>query len=240
MKAKVVYCTIAVGQQYRDISLRLIKTFLDNVHPKGENGSVLHIFTDAPEDYNNDLEDQGVFIDIIKLDETRLPNFDLNVKGFLLDLSYLLFLPDYIVLHDCDLFIANPVDQSWFDLLPEGISVVFGDQGVKQPLRYWQNMAIYEKALELSSNYTAEFYTFKEGTLLLNLKDGEKFLKFTDQWQRLYHEVAEKQLVDCAQVHEINLASERSGFALHNLGTFPLRNCFFYHERNGAIGPALV
>lgn len=235
MKPKIAYCTIAIGKQYQKISLKLIESFLDNT-----TDSVLHLFTDDVEFYKEIDEVPKLCIEKIHLDESRLPLFDLNVKSIMADFTYLQFQPDIIVLHDCDMFIKQPVDNSWFDRLKPGVNVVMGEHGEKRPLSYFQNQAIYNKGLALSGSTASQWHLFREGCLILNIKSQvQTFLAFTNEWQKIYTEVTTKGLVDCAQIHEVNLSSSRSGFPLCNMEPNPLTECYFYEERNGSLNQAL-
>lgn len=233
---KVVYCTIAIGKEYRKISLKLLTSFLHNT-----TDSVLHIFTDYVDYYTPYNDVPNLVVDKIHLNKKKLPNFDLNCKSLMLDFSYLQY-PDaeIIVLCDCDMFIKEPVDNTWFDTLKPGINMVMGEQGETRPLSYFQNQSIYEKGLVLSGTAESQWYLFREGLLIMAIKGmQQEFLSFTQEWEKIYAEVTNKGLVDVAQILEINLASERSNFPLNNMSANPLQGCYFYEERNGSLNQSL-
>lgn len=235
MKPRIAYCTIAIGLPYQKISLKLIESFLDNV-----TDSVLHLFTDDVEFYKDIYDIPNICIDKIHLDESRLPLFDLNCKSLLLDMTYLQYQSDIIVLHDCDMFFKTKVDNTGFNVLKPGMNVYMGENGQLRSLDYFQNQAIYDKGLALSGSTSSQYFLFREGCLIFNIMGQvQKFLSFTDEWQKIYAEVTDKGLVDCAQIQEINLASQRSGFPIHNMLPNPLQESFFYEERNGALNQAL-
>lgn len=237
MKSNIVYSTIAIGDQYRKISEKLINSFIAMSVWKS---AALHIFTDDICYYDKWADNHNIVVDNLHLDESRLPNFDLNIKSVMLDFTMLVFKPNYIVLHDCDMYFEKCPHPEWFDNLPSGVNVAMGEQGKRLPVGYFTNTTIFEKYITLvngDSNYT--FHSFREGCLILNCKDRDTFYKFTTEWQLLMDEVKDKGLVDCAQIGEICLASDRSGYPLHNLTGNPLQECFYYHERNGSVAPAL-
>ena len=158
----------------------------------------------------------------------------------LLDLSYLQFQSDYIVLCDVDMFFKTKVDNSGFAQTKPGINVYLGENGELRSLDYFQNKAIYDKGLALSGSTSSQYYLFREGCLIFNIMGKvQTFLDFTSEWQKIYAEVTVRGLCDVAQIQEINLASQRSGFPIWNMLPNPLQDSFFYEERNGALNQAL-
>lgn len=230
---KIVYTTIAIHPLYRTISFKLIKSFLEYA-PDSE----LVIFTDNVEFYGNYTDVPHVHIRHIALDRKRLPDFDLNVKSIILQKVYEQFQPQYIVLSDCDMFFASAVDTKWFDTIESGMSMAFGNPPVKIPATDFQNSLIREKGIALGG-LEHTYYTFREGCLIFNTSQVDNFLRFAQEWKKMYHEVAERGLTDCCQIFELNLACERAGLPMNNMKGHPLQDVLFYEERNGAIGAAL-
>lgn len=228
----IVYSTIAIHQLYRGISFKMIRTFIEH-----QIDGKLHIFTDNVTSYDNYREVPNVFIEHINLPRKRLPDFDLNIKYEMLQKSYNKFNPDYIVLTDCDMFFAKPIDNNWFNILSEGLSVPLGYPPIKIPPTDFQNTVISEKGIELAKDANHGYYTFREGCLLLKI--NKDFYKFTEEWGKMFHEIEDKKLTDVCQIFEINLACERSGYPLNNLIPNPLMDALMMEERNGAIGGAL-
>lgn len=230
--SNIVYSTIAIHPLYRTISFKLIKSFIEFT-----TDSELVIFTDDVNFYGNYNNVPHVHIKHIELDKPRLPDFDLNIKSVILQKTYELFQPNYIVLSDCDLYITQPIDNTWFGSIAPGMSMAFGNPPVKIPATDFDNIVIREKGIALSGDILHTYYTFREGCLLFNTANN--FLLFAQEWEKMYHEVAAKGLTDCCQIFELNLACERADFPMNNIIEHPLKEALYYEERNGAVGVAL-
>ena len=225
---KIIYATVAVHETYHQISKHLIDTFL-----KHTKDSTLLILTDDAVFYQQYNQHTNIIPIHYEGMVTGVPSINLNIKYKLLQIAHT-HEPTHIVLFDCDSYFAKDMDNNYFNNLPVGVNVVIGDQ---QPTSKIQNPTIKKKILHFESNENKIWKLAREGTLLLTI--GNNFVNFCEEWGKLYQDVLINKLTHTSEIFEINLACERSGFPLNNLGIHPIRDILWMMERNGAIAPAL-
>lgn len=228
---KIVYCTVSVHHNYHLISKSLLDSFL-----KFTTDSLLLVLTDDANFYQSYSQYQNIIILEDKELVTGVPSVNLNVKYRLLQKAYE-YNPEYIILVDCDAYITDHIDNEWFRDLPVGINVVIGDV---QPASKIQNPTIRKKLLAFNPDENHKYFLFREGTLVLHI--GGTFLQFVQEWESLYNYVITNRLTHTSELFEINIASEKAGYPINNLGIHPIRSVIWMAERvNGglAIAPAL-
>lgn len=228
---KIVYCTIAVHETYWKISQQLIESFT-----KYTKDSILLLMTDNELFYNQYKSDNIIIIEDQTM-VTGVPSVNLNIKYRLLQIAHT-YEPTHIVLFDCDSYFAKDMDNNLFKDLPEGISVVIGDN---LPTSRIQNPTIKRKILAFDSNENKMWKMAREGTLLFTI--NSRFLSFCEEWGKLYQFVIDNRLTHTSEIFEINLASERSSYPINNLGIHSIREVLWMAERLGggrtAIAPSL-
>jgi hypothetical protein len=205
----IYYTTIAYRQFYRDISLRLIESFL-----KYTSDSQLIVITDNFDTYQNYLDHPNIKI-IKGPDWDDGAYFKANMKYICLrEINNFCSIDDIVVYMDADYYFINRIDNSIFNIIQCGLNVPFG----KNPYKVNPNEighAHRVKILIIHPDENCEYYCFLEGMLVF--KVDEKFTKFIEEWEKIYFIIENEKMTHSAETYDIQIAAMRSNLQLNNI-----------------------
>lgn len=201
--------TLAIGEQYRNISHSLIDTYFKFV----DSDIKLFILTDIVEEYSN-YDQSRVIIQRIDSIPNDSPTFAYNLKYKAIKRAHEEFpLLDKIFYLDADCYFTNYVTKNDFEELNHGINVVLGSHA-STILNPQMKIKLYDIA---KNPEELDIYTFRECTLLFKIENKFLFRNFLIEWGFIFDEIVEKKLVHVGECTDIYISAIRSQLPINDL-----------------------
>lgn len=209
MNLNIVFCTLACGEKYREISLNLINS-LRTHYPEYKT----IVATDDPEYYPY-YENT----DVTKVNYDSEINFPFSLKFYPIKYITQRFPANLIIYLDADNIVSRREPLGPFLELEEGMynvpCLVDGVNGISN--------GIIRDRVKQYIQENEKVFLFPEQTFIFKLSNRVRFLHFLQEWENLYNkmlEISEYQNYECV---ELCLACQRAGLPIKNIKEFLLK-----------------
>lgn len=210
----VVFCTLAYGEKYREISRKQLLTSYNTYAFDYK----LVVATDDPSYYEDDVRSNKniipIKIDITLSDEyKKLEWFPYNIKVFSVEYATNSFSPKCIVFLDADTGFTRRENFEQFLTLGEGLSVVLGEESSIEQIR---NGTMRQKAYFLFRE-GERLYQFKEAGLIFRIESLEKMRNVLTEWKDIMRLCMENDICQDGECIDIALSCQRALFPILDL-----------------------
>jgi hypothetical protein len=214
LEDNMIICTLAYGEKYREISKKLIDSFL-----QFSQGYKLVLFTDDV-DFYDQYTDERLIFKVVNI-RPHVGEFIYGTKCKVVAETHKMFETfDKILYVDGDCYFTNTITSSIYDGIKNGLNAVLGSNTDKL-----SNNLIIQKVNQLIRKPAEnDLRQFRECALMFKIEDKYTFKKFLCQWQFISDEIAVKKLVNSAEYIDISLAAKRANYPINDIWTGEMLN----------------
>lgn len=211
-----IFCTLAIGEKYRVLSLRLLNSIFQNI----KNPNIV-IVTDDKEFYK-DYQITSIY----QIDGLNTPHFLYNKKLLSIKHAFENYDTNTIIYLDADCYIKN-FDFSYLNDLDDGLNVNYNMQNSES----FNNNIVKEKILFVNNYYNLDNINriFKEQALIFKIYDRFIFANFLTKWNEICDLITANKLTHNTECADISIAATLTNFQISSISgkLFNLRESIY-------------
>jgi hypothetical protein len=221
----ITFSVIAYKEKYHNLTLKLLETFKTYA-----NDHRMIVITDDPAFYEGHSAENIIVVQGVPCEGHYKTSLAYQCLEEALKVANS---GDVLVLLDADCFFTEKFDAEVFESIGYGLTAQLGNEKMFKPSQM-DNKAIANKILSLDPNVEQDYYVFREAVLFFRVDDS--IHAFLEAWKQILAELIERRQPCSGQTFDMQVAINRTGYTLNNLGKSRIIEMFKMTDIRGSLG----